>query len=199
MFQDLPCRYVTLNPSTKVLEHFGVHTAKHLNDWASTIETPGQSKTKATSNGWPVQEKVGWQSLLIALCEAETVFRHYKSNLQFVVDLCMAWRQRTASPDLQVPVVEDVNGQSVAVQYICQVAKALCMEPTKPPRRKGSASRAITMRQAAEELIKADLLQKLGWPCTADLAASVALVTTSMKLVNAMLLQLSSCYFSVIF
>jgi len=111
----------------------------------------------------------------------------------------MAWRQRTASPDLQVPVVEDVNGQSVAVQYICQVAKALCMEPTKPPRRKGSASRAITMRQAAEELIKADLLQKLGWPCTADLAASVALVTTSMKLVNAMLLQLSSCYFSVIF
>ena len=190
-------RYVTLNESTKDLVSFGVHTAQDLTKWARTINMPGQSKTKATSKGWPVTQKVGWQNLLIALCEAETVIKHYKSNLKFVVDVCKAWRKtQAASPLHEIPVVDDVNGQSVAIQYVTLVVDQLGMKPCGVGRPKKSASAAspasaasaasggITPRKAVEELIMAELLLKLGWPCTADLAAAVELVTRSLKLVQ---------------
>lgn len=150
---------------------------------------PGQSRVVATRKGLRVPERVGWQNLLIGLCEAETVFRHYKSDLKFVVDLCKAWckkaSQEVASPEV---VVDEVNGQSVAIQHISRVATELGMEPQSTiqsaslRKQRNQRSSSITPRKAAEELIKAELLQKLGWPCTADLAASVVMLTTNMKL-----------------
>ncbi len=192
-------RYVTLNESTKDLVSFGVHTAQDLIKWARTINMPGQSKTKATSKGWPVTQKVGWQNLLIALCEAETVIKHYKSNLKFVVDVCKAWRKtQAASPlhEVPVPVVDDVNGQSVAIQYVTLVVDQLGMKwpvKTRPKKSASPASGGITPRKAVEELIMAELLLKLGWPCTADLAAAVELVTRSLKLVQLLFFGGSRC------
>lgn len=181
--------------STKDLESFGVHTAEDLTRWAASIFVPSQSRVVATSKGLRVPERVGWQNLLIGLCEAETVFRHYNSNLKFVVDLCKAWGKK-ASPEVASldVVVDEVNGQSVAIQHIRRVARELGMElqSTSQSASPGKQSRSsITPRKAVEELIKAELLQKLGWPCTADLAASVVMLTTHMKLGNTMLMQLS--------
>ena len=163
---------------------------------AASISVPGQSRVVATRKGLRVPERVGWQNLLIGLCEAETVFRHYKSDLKFVVDLCKAWckkaSQEVASPEV---VVDEVNGQSVAIQHISRVATELGMEPQSTiqsaslRKQRNQRSSSITPRKAAEELIKAELLQKLGWPCTADLAASVVMLTTNMKLGNTMLMQ----------